>query len=314
MKKLRCMLLPLLTILMITCFAATAQAAALIHQTKAGETSVTVSWDKLYTGSGKVQNYEVSWGDAYNNYTRKSGRLSASTKTYTIKNLAKNSPCYVGVTVYYTLSHGTSSSVSFSTKTNTKPSKVTKYSAYDFSYSGKGLRVAWEAPKGGNYLKYQYQIVNGSGKPVLKGTTSLRSLTLSKYKYYNKVMRIRVRAFTTDNYESKTWYGPWSAYKALVPQPILKNKVDYKNGKVTLHWSKVKGAKKYILYLSKSRDKGYKKVATVKGSKKSKTLSSFKGRKFEIGPNYYVKIVTVSKYGKSNKYSMGSFHLYRRFV
>ena len=72
---------------------------------------------------------------------------------------------------------------------------------------------------------------------------------------------------------------------------------------VTVSWKKVKGATGYYIYKSTNKNKGFKKVATVKKGKKTKTtIKNVAG-----GATYYYKVKAYAKAGKkaiaSSEYS-----------
>lgn len=73
------------------------------------------------------------------------------------------------------------------------------------------------------------------------------------------------------------------------------------SAKVT--WNKVKGATGYYVYQSTKKNSGYKKVATVKGAKKTTTTI----KNLTLGGKYYFKVKAYAKSGKktyiSAKYS-----------
>ena len=64
-----------------------------------------------------------------------------------------------------------------------------------------------------------------------------------------------------------------------------------------INWGKIKGASGYTVYVSTKRNSGYKKVASVKGSKSSVTVKKLKGKKFKSSKTYYVYIVAKKKAG-----------------
>lgn len=66
------------------------------------------------------------------------------------------------------------------------------------------------------------------------------------------------------------------------------------SAKVT--WAKAKGASGYYVYSSTSKNSGYKKVATVKGAKKT----SAEIKNLTLGNTYYFKVKAYAKAGKKN--------------
>ena len=67
--------------------------------------------------------------------------------------------------------------------------------------------------------------------------------------------------------------------------------------KVRIKTPKVKGVKKFTLYMSTNRTKGYKKIKTVK-SGKTITVSSFKKKSFKKYKDYYYYISSAQKQSK----------------
>lgn len=316
--------LPVLLFLITVLSALPLQAAEVretkVRQIKAGATSVTIEWDDLYTGNGELLSQQVVYGKNISSLTKKSKVLPASVRKYTVTGLNKNSSYYVRVNIRVKLPGGSTTSGYYGIVVNTKSTKPS-VAAYDYGKSHKALRVAWKKPAGTNILKYEYQILNNSGKRVKKGTVSSNLLELSSFRYWGQVCRIRVRAFCEYNSENKKWYGPWSSYKALVPQPIVRKDTGKygirKDGTLELAWRKVTGARKYTVYISKNSTSGYRKAAVVKASSGKTvrtTIRSFEGEKFRQYTHYYVMIVTSSRYGKSGKIYYTDFYTYLKLI
>ena len=90
--------------------------------------------------------------------------------------------------------------------------------------------------------------------------------------------------------------------------------------KAKLSWSPVTGAYDYQVYLSTTGTGGWKKVATVKGNAKSRSvvISSFNGKKLATNQKYYYKVITRRKMagqyytsnGNTSKYNVGYFWFY----
>ena len=103
----------------------------------------------------------------------------------------------------------------------------------------------------------------------------------------NQLYYYRVRA-TSYNY-STGQYVPvsnWS-YGYGINTGVCTVKLSGK--KVRIKTPKVKGVKKFTLYMSTNRTKGYKKIKTVK-SGKTITVSSFKKKSFKKYKDYYYYI------------------------
>ena len=79
---------------------------------------------------------------------------------------------------------------------------------------------------------------------------------------------------------------------------------------MSLTWTKNKAIAKYKVYVSsKSKETGFKKVATLKGSKTSYTITKVGKKKISRKKKYYVKIVPYVKDGKK-AHKSDSFVIY----
>ena len=87
-----------------------------------------------------------------------------------------------------------------------------------------------------------------------------------------------------------------TAYAASISAPSVKAE-NTSPTSVNLKWKKVKGAKKYVVYRSTKKNKGFKAVKTIK---KSSTVS-YTDKKLKAGSTYYYKVAAVN--GKSKKSS-----------
>lgn len=82
------------------------------------------------------------------------------------------------------------------------------------------------------------------------------------------------------------------AYAASVSKPAV-TAVNTSPTSVKLSWKKVKGAKKYIIYRSNKKSKGYKAIKTL-------TKTSYTNKKLTCGKKYYYKVAAVKGSKKSN--------------
>lgn len=145
---------------------------------------------------------------------------------------------------------------------------------------------------------YALTCYNHNNKKVQKLDSKTNITKLSKLKK-NTVYKIVIKPFINVKNDKAKKYGKAFDYY-IVPQPTLT--VD--NAKITqscvpLKWKKITGATKYEIWISNSQDKGYKKVATVKGSVTAYNFKKFKGKKINtLKKNYYIQMVTVAKVGK----------------
>lgn len=102
----------------------------------------------------------------------------------------------------------------------------------------------------------------------------------------NGFYAVRVRGYygQEGGYRS---YGDWTGlhYFATPFKPI---RLSQKNGKVTVKWPEVDGARSYTVWMSQSASGGFKKAAVTKNTKLS--IAKFAGVKLKPGKAYYVKV------------------------
>lgn len=113
----------------------------------------------------------------------------------------------------------------------------------------------------------------------------------------NQAYYVRAVSYTIIN--GQTIFGKLSSPRAFVALNTnsFKAKTKYMNNSTKRFVikipkkSKLKGIKSFTIYMSKKRDKGYKKYKTVKPGK-TITISSFKKKKFRTAKDfYYIRLV-----------------------
>lgn len=179
----------------------------------------------------------------------------------------------------------------------TVPSQITGVRVYDVFANTYNLRVAWDDAVCEGFEAVCY---NRGGQQVdIIDTTEYCSGTFYRTNTQN-VYSVKVKGYTWINNGAEKLYGPESDVLYAVPQPrITSTDSDLKINSINLKWKKVKGATKYDVYISTKQKSGYKKVATVKGSKKSCKITKYKGKTINLlNRYYYVKVVTYAKFGK----------------
>lgn len=142
----------------------------------------------------------------------------------------------------------------------------------------------------------EYKVYNSSGKEVCSATSTDDSLpiygTAKSDLYY-----VKARAYTYDDNGEKV-YGEWSDKKYFLSTPNVNKEATKKTIKansVTLKWTKVKGASKYIVYCSSHVDKGFKKVAETK--KTSAKITKYNKKALNLKNRKYFRVVAVAKKG-----------------
>lgn len=264
-----------------------------LKQTNATTSSVTITWSPA---SGATGYYVID----------KDTKILADVKSasYTIQ-LPEGTVNYlIGIVPYdanyYSVDHLDAIYIS------TKPKKVTgiKYNGV-FASSNK-LSVVWNDNACIGFEAYCY---NKSGKQVQKlDEDYYRSVTFSKTNTQN-IYSVKVKPYVYINGNEKL-YGDVSSTFYAVPQPKITSKnSDVKLNSVKLKWKKVKGATKYVIYCSTKPTSGYKKVATVKSSKNSYTVTKFKGKTLNTKSKKYFRIVTYGKFGKKTVKSQSKAYL-----
>lgn len=164
-----------------------------------------------------------------------------------------------------------------------RPAKVTKM--YGTWYEGSSqIQIRWGQVSGmKGSRKYYYRIYNRNGKVVRTGVANRRYTdgtigALLKVSNNRTIYGFAVRGRTGNS------YGPWSAKKWLVPQPVSYSGYYTQNGsylKTTIKWNAVAGAYKgYKVYWSRSSSSGYSYLGTTKGTSWTKNLS--------IGYHYFI--------------------------
>lgn len=141
----------------------------------------------------------------------------------------------------------------------------------------------------------RYEVALYNAKGALVGNSQCSTYAFFNVKL-NKLYYYQVRGL---DYDSQTRaYVPatdWSArkaictlkYKSIKPAAAGNKKVRFKAPKIT-------GVKKYTLYMSTNKDKGFKKAGTIKPGK-TLTISKCKGKAFKYYKHYFYKIVPVLK-------------------
>ncbi len=117
---------------------------------------------------------------------------------------------------------------------------------------------------------------------------------------YGKTYYYKVRAYRSEG--GKVSYSAFSAAKSysLIPAATkFKSVKNIKGKKVKLKWKKVSGVTGYEIYRSTKKNKGFKKIKTIK---KGKTVT-FTDKKLKKGKTYYYKIRTYKTVSKKKGYS-----------
>lgn len=249
-----------------------------VRQIDAGKGKVTFAWDAL----DDVDRYFI-----FDAYTQPVVLDNPSNNKTTIAGLADNEiyDFYVAgviisengfVAVGQTIFNGTSH-----VRTKTLPGKL-KSSEYKRSYeNGKwNLTVSTKVPVNtdGTQIRFYY----AKGKKVI--STFSQSATMNTFKYKNKFICYRGRAYMS--YGNVIYYGPWTSYRYFANMKIT---AKCKKGVTKVRWKKVQGAKRYLVYVSKKHNAGYRYAGSV--VKNAIDIRNYAGLKFSKKQKCYIKII-----------------------
>lgn len=267
-----------------------------LYQTNATKSSITLGWSKV-DGATAYQIYQYINGE----YILKG--VTANT-SYTLTGL-KNTETLPAVRVNPIRSAGTYKAIGYgkmlySSSLRLVSDKVKNVNINYYWSSIKEINFGFDASLYADGYEYQVYEINGK-KPVTTGVTSFYYSTTAKNIKENKFYKLRVRAYV--NVNGKKLCGAWSDFNGFAFQPKVTIKASGKNG-FKVSWKKVKAAKSYTVYMSTSKDTGYKKIKTLK--KTSLKVTKFKKKKLKKRKQYWFYVVANTKMGKKTVKSKGT--------
>lgn len=270
-----------------------------LKHTKSTYTSITVKWSAVQGANTYRVEYKK---DGANSNTIK--QVYTTKTSIELKKLSKNSE--YDIWVYAGRKTSTGSFVEYSNSGKSiydVPVRPAKVSGLEIPYYWQYLKeIVVDCDKNAAADGYQWQLYTAyKGKDTkvksINGGTSVSfsNSAIGKHNFY----KVRVRAYCIDG-NNKKYYSPWTSWKYVCPQPGVTLKSTSKGIKAS--WDKIKGADRYIVYMSTKQDSGYKKVATTKNA--SKVITKFGKSKLKSGKTYYFRVVAQNKVGK--KYYSGA--------
>lgn len=145
---------------------------------------------------------------------------------------------------------------------------------------------------------YQFQTVKGKVKKNQYRENGWSNYITVDNFINGTFYRYRVRPYVDCG--TKKVYGAWSGFRYIgVSKAVSGNWTSNGNGKkIRLSWKKVSGAAKYVVYISKSENGGFKKVKTLSSKKSSITITKMGKKKLKRNTRYYIKVVAMAKKGK----------------
>lgn len=261
-----------------------------LKQTDATASSITMSWDSM----PGVEGYMIYRYDSYDSFTN----LGASvTNSYTLKGLqASSNESYFVVAVKSNSGGDVAISRTFErVDMRTAPAKVSYIQMSSYYSSLGSADFKWNGVN--NVDGYQFQLQNYTGKTILTKETG--SFTTSVYiNPYKKGVftQARCRAYITVN--NKRVYGAWSPYDYNATATKATAIRSGNKKKITLKWTKIKGASGYAIYVSTKSGSGFKKIKSLKANKTKYSFTKFKKKALKKNQRYYIQIRYLRKVGK----------------
>lgn len=275
-------------------------------QTKASETSITLSWKK-YSEANAYQLVYAKKGSGKRT-TLKLGDV----KSCTVKKLSKNGEYQFWLWPVKKSADGFRA-LNGKGKTlywcSVLPTKVKGVKCEFGDPSSNFLDISWNLHKLAK--GYQYQVYTEGGKKALltgkkAGKVKKTDVTSDKLKGL-RFLRLRMRGYVKIDGSAK--YGAWSDWTYFSRQPKLTLE-SAKDG-MKLSWGKVEGATDYTVYLSDKRASGYKKAGNTK--KTSYTVKKWGKSNLETGKMYYFIVTANKKVGKKTFHSPKSYCFWRTY-
>lgn len=283
--------------------------AARVTFNRFNDTSITISWEK----------YNPRPNETFSRYIIKDANKKTICQITDINVTTATITCPKGYSNRWTVYAATNSSSGYyecphgSSDVNTTPNGI----AYNnFGITGvlsytKKVKVGANVPAGATGVAIEcYQ-----GSKIVWRDTLTSGYPHTYYHGYstNKVYKYRARAYYKNYSTNRTYYGAPTGWKYFtVPYAKMKSKSSAKGVSVTL--KRTPGVKYYKVYISKKQNSGYKRVKTVKVTKKSKYS-------FRITKNYkkrktnYIRVVPYITVGnklvKSDIYSQGPIYIFK---
>lgn len=159
-------------------------------------------------------------------------------------------------------------------------------------------KLTWKKVSGAaGYEIYRTASLNGKYSKVKVVSSNVTSLSVSAVTgrtYYYKI-----RAYK--NVNGGKIYGNYSSVKkakSVLSKVSLTSVKRSSSKKVTLKWKKVAGASGYVIYYSRKKGSGYKKLVTVKKGKTAAYKASVKkGQRYYYKVRAYRKVSGITSYG-----------------
>ena len=266
-------LLPIFFMLLLLSLSAAVMADS-VEQTGIKAKKIPIKWT---TTQSNVQSFSIYMGTAPREMT-KVADVPASQTTY--------SSCKPPIRTVATLSGA-----------KTLPSAVTGLRQKCWWRMQKRCAVIWDKVPAADGYELIYRDANRTivRKSTVDGRYTSRTDILTDAQE-GMTYSVHVRAYT--KFGGKIYYGGWSPVAYLLSSPyLMSSKID--DGKLVLTWKTVAGATGYEVFVSRSPDKDYVKVKTVKGNTVTgTTVKKFKKKAYTTDKPYYVYVAAYKKTGE----------------
>lgn len=213
---------------------------------------VTLKWSKKSGATGyKVYRRTVNSDGSYGSWVGVMSAKDVLTCTDSEKNLKNGTTYQYGVRAVKGSSNGV---MAYCNKKYLQAPTVKVAPSYT------GVKVSWNKISGTKSYKIYRKVKGESSWTVLGDVTSSSSSYIDTKAPNNKVIYYTVRAYATSGGSSATKSVSLTYLKAPVP------KVSNTTSGVKVSWSKISGAKSYIVYRKKNGDSSWTKLGTTTGT------------------------------------------------
>ncbi|MDE6150187.1 MAG: fibronectin type III domain-containing protein [Ruminococcus sp.] len=234
---------------------------------------VKLSWNKVSGAKG----YIVYRYDNANKKWVRVTKTSTNVNTYTVKNLKSGTNYKFAVKAYKTLNGKEVVSKTYPTVTEyTNPANVTGFKTAGTTTDA--IKLSWNKVSGAQgYIVYKYDSSKKKYIRVVKTNGTNNTYTVGKLKA-GTTYKFAVKAYVTSNGKEITS----KSYPAINASTNLATVSGFKVSSVSssaakLSWTKVSGAKGYVIYQYDNSKKAWKRVTKTASNVNTYTVSNLSG-------------------------------------